>query len=566
VIDRLHTSRRILRACWLPVVAGLALGVPLGAPLEAQRIIGPGADAVTIPRGVFRFGLAAEHTVQRDRWADGALEGLGSAFSGAALGPEKLSLLGPLQQLVRDLGAPNFAASLGAPRLELRQRVFVTPLSVEYGVTDWFTLGVSAPLVRAKSEGMFRVNGDSGRATLGLNPLYAGSAVPGDNRATIDRFSAASTSLAQRRAACQSNPASYPECPTILAELATVDALITGTTQFAGGLATVYGGSGLTGGRPYVPMAGSATELQLLARVDSLRTAFTRYGVGDITPTTGLPLGAQAPLGTADVAALIADSTNGFGARPLTGSAITGFGDLHVTAKLKLFDSFGTASDSRFGAARFGVREALGVDARLGTGIRPAPGDLLDQGTGTGRSALTLRSTTDLILGARLWASVSIAMTQGTESTERLRVPSAPGDALLESWREADVAVTPGRLLDASLAPRWQVNDYIALGASWRWRKKSADAFEVDTTVADPFGAPVTLSGSALAATSGFDVQQVGWYATFSTLSARSSGLRGLAFEVNYSHEQAISSGAGIVPKTWLDRLEIRYYTRLFGR
>jgi hypothetical protein len=546
----------------LPAVVALCLAAPLGA----QQIIGLGADAVTIPRGVFRFGLAAEHTLQRDRWADGVLEGLGAPFSGDALGPDKLTLLGPLQQLVRDLGVPDFAASLGAPRLELRQRVFVTPLSLEYGVTDWLTLGVNAPLVRAKSEGLFRVKGDSGRATLGLNPLYAGSAVPAGNRATIDRYSAASTSLAQRRADCQSNPGAYPECPTILAELSTVDALISGTTQFATGLATVYGGSGLTGGRPFVPMAGSAAELALLARVDSLRTAFTRYGVGDITPTTGLPLGAQAPLGTADVAALIADSTNGYGARPLSGSAITGFGDMHVTAKLKLFDSFGAASDSRFAAARFGVRQAVTVDARLGTGIRPAPGDLLDQGTGSGSSALTLRSTTDLVLTARLWTSLSIAMTQGTRSTERLRVPSAPGAALLESWREADVAVTPGRLLDASFAPRWQLNDYIALGASWRWRKKSADAYAIDSTVTDPFGDPVTLAGSALAATSAFDVQQFGWSATFSTLAARSRGRPGLAFEVNYSHEQAIASGAGIVPKTWFDRLEIRYYTRLFGR
>lgn len=548
------------------MVTALSIATPLGAPLMAQGVIGLGADAVTIPRGIFRFGLAADHTLLWNRFADGTLEGLGTPFSGDALGPEQLTLLGPLQQLVRDLGVPDFAASLGAPRLVLRQRVFVTPLSLEYGVTEWLTLGVNAPLVRAKSEGLFRVRGDSGRATLGLNPLYAGSAVGADNRVTIDRYSAASVSLASRRTACQSNPGAYPECATILAELASVNSLITGTTQFASGLATVYGASGLTGGRPYVPMAGSATELALLARVDSLRTAFTRYGVGDITASTGLPLGAQAPLGTADVAALIADSTNGFGARPLTGSAITGFGDMHVTAKVKLFDSFGTASATRFTASRFGLRQAIGVDARLGTGIPPAAGDLLDQGTGTGSSALTLRSTTDVILNARFWASVSVAMTQGTRSTERIRVPSAADDALLESWREADVPVTPGRLLDASFTPRWQLNDYIGLGASWRYRKKSADSYAIDSTVTGPYGTSATLSGAALDATSAFDVQQIGWYATFSTLSARARGLSGLAFEVSYSHEQAVSSGSGIVPKTWLDRLEVRYYTRLFGR
>lgn len=555
---RLRYSRALSGA-----VASLLL---LAVPAQAQRILGLGDDAVTIPRGTLRVGITADHTTQSVRWNGGRLEGLGEAFTGAAIGPAQLSLLGPLQQLVRDLGVPTFAASLGAPVLDLRQRLFVTPLSVEYGVTDWLTIGVRAPLVRSKAEASFLVRGDSGRATLGLNPLYLGSAVPAANRLTIDRYAAAAANLTSRRIACQANMGAAPECPTILAELSSVGVLSARTTLFANGLVTIYGASGLTGGRPYVPMAGSATELALLARVDSLRTAFARYGITDITASTGLPLGAQAPLGTADVARLLADSTDGFGARPLTGTAITGFGDVEFSARLKLFDSFGAPGAARFSAGRFGIRQTIGVDTRLGTGTPDQPGDLIDLGTGTGTTAITIRSLTDLVLTRRLWATVNVGYSTGAAGTERVRVPTTPGAQLLESWRELDAAVRPGALLDVSFTPRWQLNDYVALGAALRWRRKSADVHTIDSLVVDPYLSPVPLDATALDATSGFEVRQFGWHATFSTLAARARGLPGLAFEVSYSHEQAFSSGEGIVPKTWLDRVQIRYYTRLFGR
>jgi len=571
VLARSIAQRRTARLRRASLAGVLATSIAaasclLAPPVAAQRVLGLGEDAVTIPRGSLRVGLGAELTLQSSRWTEGRFEPLGAAFSGAVFGPEQLRWLGPLQQVVRDLGAPTFSASLGAPSLALRQRVFVTPLSIEYGVTDWLSFGVRAPLVRSRSEAAFRVRGDSGRATLGLNPFFAGSAVPAANRATIDRYAAAATNLTQRRAACQSNPAAAPECPTILAELATVGALISGTALFATNLTTVYGASGLSDGRRYVPMAGSATELALLARVDSLRAAFTRYGISDITPSTGLPLGAQSPLGAAELATLFADSTFGYGARPLEGTAMTELGDVEISAKLKLFDSFGRASTSRFGAARRGLRQSVGVDVRLGTGTPEQPDDFLDLGTGSGTGAVTVRSLTDLVWNAGLWATVSVAYTQEADHVERLRVPSTPGAALLEAWREVDAPVRPGALLDVAVTPRWQLSDYIGVGAGWRWRQRDADVHTIASVALDPTGASVPLDAIALDATTAMSVQHFAWHATFSTLAARQRGRPGPAFEVSYSHEQAFASSEGIVPRTWVDRLQVRYYTRLFGR
>ena len=133
MIERFPTHQIVQRWLWS---AGVLAAQLMSQPAQAQRILGLGDDAITIPRGTLRVGVTADHTLQSVRWHDGRLETLGAPFSGAALGPLQLSILGPLQQLVRDLGVPDFAASLGAPTLEMRQRLFVTPLSLEYGVTN----------------------------------------------------------------------------------------------------------------------------------------------------------------------------------------------------------------------------------------------------------------------------------------------------------------------------------------------------------------------------------------------------------------------------------------------
>lgn len=541
-----------------------------GARLGAQRVLGGPDDAVTVPRGVLRIGIAGEHTAFRDRWRDGRLEKLGGGFSFPALGPGQLAVLGPLQDDIRALGLPDFAASLGATELDLRQRMFVTPFSLELGVTEWFTLGITAPLVRVRSEAQFRVDGSS--ATLGLNPYFVGSDVPASNLATIDRFRTASASLTARRDGCISNPASAPECPTILAEAAQVDALIAGSSAFAGGLERTYGAQGAAAPSPYVPLAGSPAEDALLARVAALRDGFTRYGVGDITPATTLPLGAQVPLTVGDFNTLVRDSTAGWGARPLASSARIDIGDIDVGVKLKLLDSFGgkssAATGERMTADRFGIRQSLGLTYRIGSGIRGEPGDFLDLGTGTGEDAYGVRSYTDVVVNDRFWSTIVLGYAQAQGEDAVIRVPTVTGDQLLESWREVLVPVTRGAVLQAEVAPRYHLSDFVAIGGYWGWRKRNADEYTVPpAAVAAPPAAgivPFDVAGMSEAFAS--DEQRAGFSLTFSTLAAREAGRVSGRFEITFSHQQSITSGAGTVPKRWEDRVQLRYYTRLFGR
>lgn len=570
--DRMNT--RFLnptRALYSLLAVCSLLALP-GARLDAQRVLGSdmAGDAVTIPRGTLRVSIGGEHTIQRDRWRDGTLEPLGAGFSFTSLGPAQLAVLGPMQQSIRDLGVADFSASLGTTDLDLRQRIFVTPFSVELGVTEWLTFGVTAPLVRSRSEANFTIDGTN--ATVGLNPFFLGSAVPTANRTTIDRFTSAASSLTARRNACLANAAAFPDCPTIIAEAAQVNALISGTSTFAGRLRATYGALGGPTPAAYVPLAGSAAALALRARVDSLRAAFTRYGVGDITAATGLPLGAQAPLAAGDLARLVRDSVSGYGARELSGSARINIGDVDVDMKLKLFDSFGgrgaSATDARLTANRFGIRQSVGATFRLGSGTPGAPGDFLDLGTGTGENAVGVRSYTDVVLNSRLWSTFVLGWSQALGEIAVIRVPSVMGDQLLESWREVLAPVTHGSVIQIEAAPRYQLNDYFGVGGYWGYRQRSADRYTVLSMAgAVPAAAGiVTLDLPGMLSANASTEQRAGFSVVFSTLAAKAQGRVPAGFELVWSHQQSVTSGEGIVPKRWEDRLQIRYYTRLFGR
>ncbi len=533
--------------------------------LGAQRVIGGGDDAVTLPRGGFRISLGGEHTAQRDRWRDGRLEGLGGSMASSAFGPLQFSMLAPVEQTVRGLGVPSFDASLGASTLDARQRFFVTPLTVEYGLSDRLTLGARATLVRSRIEAQFRIRGDSGRATLGVNPIIAGSAVAANNLTAIGAYSTAASNLGARLTACQANASAAAQCPTILAEAASVAALIARTSAFANGLTSLYG-AGLVGGRRYVPLAGSAADSTLRARADSMRLAFERYGITNVTISTGLPLGAQVPVSGEDIGRLFADSVEGYGAKRLSDGSIIELGDVHLSAKLRIFDSFGASAPTRFGRGLKGIRQSVLVDLRLGTGKRERPDAFLDLGTGTGIGALAVRSLTDVVVNDRFWTTLSVGYSLAAAQDLSLRVPSDTGTGFLESWRETTVPVTPGAQVDVSIAPRWHLNDYIALGALWQWRGKSADRHDIDSTATTPFGATVPLLGAILDDASKASEQRFGWTATYSTLASRARGRPGMAFEISYAHTQSYSSGTGVVPKQWEDRLQVRYYTRFLGR
>lgn len=535
----------------------LALATDLGA----QRVLGPGDDAVTLPRGIVRTTILVENQLFRGRWNEGRSEGLGGGFSVSALGAPHLSWLDTLDDAASGIGVTGLNASLGSTFLNLRQRYAVTRLGVEYGLTNRLTLSVNAPFVRSRVEALLRARTDSGLATAGVNPIALGSAVAGSNRTTIDRYTSAATSLTARRTDCEGNAAAHPECPTILAEAAQVAGLIAQANQFAAGLGSIYGGTGVGNGLPFVPLAGSLGEQALLQQVAALRDAFTRYGVADITPSTGLPLGAQTPLSNAQLVALVTGDSIGYGVEPMTSTARQNLGDVDFALRFTLRDDF--AGDSaRFAANTRGIRQTIGVAYRLGGGLYDLPDNFIDLPTGSGHDAVALRSYTDLVWNEKSWATVMVGVGKGFGYERTVRVPDAAGIAWLEPWRTSVVQIAPAAVLELRVAPRWVINEYFQLGGEWRWRSKGEDAHTIATPDATtPQGAAVTLSSAALDRQSAWNEHRWGWQLAYSTLAAAARGRARARWEVGYTHEQSIGSSVGIVPRRWEDRVQIRIYS-----
>lgn len=546
----------------------LAALAALPAAADAQRVLGPGLDATTLRRGTLRTMLLSENILLRGRWNDGRAEPLGGGLA-VNLGPAELTDLADIRDLVGMLGVADAEPSLGTTRVDLRQRLAITRLGFEYGLSDRILLRVQAPFVRVRAEGQLGL--DASMATAGVNPALlptGGSAVAAGNRAVVDAYTNAVGALTSRRDACAANAGAHPECATIIAEGALVNATLTRASQFAAALTTIYGAQGLGSGLEFVPLAGSSLEAALTGIADGLRGNFTRWGVTNVTATTGLPLGAQFPLIVEGLRNLLTlQFGEGYGAQDIRKSTRQDLGDIDLAVTVKLFDAF-NGDSARLAAGRVGLRQSLSLSYRLGGGNFDIPDDFIDLGTGSGHDAIAVHSITDVILNEKWWATVGLGWARGFAHERVIRVPLVSGVDLIRPDRQAPVRITPANMLELRVAPRWNVNDYFGIGAEWRFRTRGEDEVVAlaapgivvpsDASLNDGYGAMNTPSNS--------NEHRWAWTLAYSTLAAESRGKAGLPIEIGYTHEQSIRSSRGVVPRRWEDRIQIRYYTRFLGR
>lgn len=534
-------------------------------PLAAQRVLGPSADATTLRRGTLRTSIEGENILLRGRWADGESQPLGAGLGGP-LTYVRAPLLFPLQGDVIALGLTDAVPTLGDAELDLRQRLAVTRLGFEYGITDRITIRARAPFVRVRAEGSLNLDGST--ATAGLSPGLFGTGVFSTNRGIVDAYTSAANALSTRRADCAGNASAHPECATILAEATQVDAAIARAGQFAASLAAIYGADGIGPGRRYVPMAGSTLETAIGGIATSLRDAYARWGAPIGVTGTGLPLGAQAPIPADELANFYtAAAPAGFGTEPLRRSSRQDLGDIDLAVTVKLFDAFPSDS-ARLAADRFGLRQSLAVTYRVGGGNFDLPDNIIDLGTGSGHDALALHSLTDIVVNARFWTTVGLGWARGAEHERTLRLPVQRGVELVNPFRTTRVSVTPANMFELRVAPRWQFNDYLGVGGEWRFRTRGEDeirAIDPSAMIIVP-NVPINYGDGAMQTPSDANEHRWAWTFAYSTLGSTARGVARLPLELFYTHEQSVGSSRGIVPRRWEDRIQLRFYTRLFGR
>jgi len=534
------------------------------AAAEAQRVLGPTLDAKTLQRGTLRTMVQSENVLLNGRWNDGTAESLGAGLS-TNLNGSVVGSIAEVDAFLAGLNRADAVSSLGRSRVDLRQRFAVTRLGFEYGLSDRITLSAQAPFVRARAEAQLRL--DAADASAGLNPLRQGSGVAAANRAVVDAYTNAVQSLTQRRDDCVGNAGAHPECGTILAEATQVDLAITRGSQLAAAFVGIYGAQGLGDGERYVPMATSIPHVALMGIGIFLQNDFERWGVTDVTDLTGFPAAATAPITASELEALIAASDSGANAHIPARSSRQNLGDVDLGITIKLFDAF--ADDSaRLAAGSFGVRQSLRLTYRLGGGHFDLPDDLIDLGTGSGHDAIALHSMTDVVFNEKWWATLGVGFVRPATHERDIRLPLVAGVDLLGLERQTRVRITPANVIELRVAPRWSLNDYFGVGGEWRFRTRGRDKITdlSPAPVAAPVASTVSYGDGALNAPSNSNEQRWAWTLAYSTISSHARGKAGLPLEIGYTHEQSVSSSRGIVPRRWEDRIQIRYYTRLFGR
>ena len=229
----------------------------------------------------------------------------------------------------------------------------------------------------------------------------------------------------------------------------------------------------------------------------------------------------------------------------LTGFTHTNVGDIDVTARVALFDSF-----RRRGPMRLRVAAEGGM--RLGAGPSRTAASMVDPGAGDGQNDVLASLHADIALGTR-W-SVSAAGSQTWQRPDRQTIVSA--DSVYPSRQvHGSVERDLGDVREAIIIPRYRLTPYLELAASVAQVTKTADRY-TGATPAEGWGLVAPPTGS-------YGITRVGGGVVLSTLP-NGRAILGWPVDLVFEHNRIVHSSGVAVPDTHVDRLGGRVYIKLF--
>lgn len=552
--------------------SAFALLATMAGAADAQRVLGPGDDALVLPRGALRVRVLTQWSNFNERYgrntpgrANDALEPLAIDFNLDTIGVVQFPSLAPVQSGLRSLtGIPDLSISLGRTVVNSNVSVIATPVVVEVGVTDRLSVGAIVPFVRTRNNIVFTANPAGREGNVGFNPGLADTNALRANRTLVQEFEAAATRLSNTLAFCSANP-NAGSCPQVLAQRSNAEALIASSRAFAGGLQRIYGTSRDTSFSPFVPIAGTTEQSTINARIAAFGALYQSFfGANPIT-------GALAPspnrLGLADAQTVLTDPRFGVAADPLQTVERSRIGDIEIGAKFLLLDSFRARGQDRLMPSGLNWRGSVGANLRLGTGQTDLPQNFVDVGTGDGQTDVEFRGFFDVLYGSRFWTSV--IGRYGIQLADELvvRISDRPEQRLTALYRQQKVKRNLGDYVELEANPRFALNDYVGLMAHYLYRNKREDrytgTFTIDSATTG-FG-PVTLNANTLNLESQRTEHRLGGGLSFSTVSAFTRGKARIPLEVTYFHFQTTKGSGGSQPKIFSDQIQLRLYMRIFG-
>ena len=531
--------------------------------LLAQPVRGIGDDALTAPRRAIRVQISTTIGDASQRYGEGSpgrregsLEPLGTDFTTDTLGARQFPSLGAAQQAIRTLtGNTGFTLNLGRTVLTSSVRTQVTPVLLEAGLTNRLQLSVMVPLVTARNEAGLNINGSGALANVSFNPARSGDTSA--NLTLVNQLSAARGELSTLVASCTANPGVSPSCPAVLATGATV---VASTTTFVQAITQLYGTTSTTGSA-FVPLAGSAADSVIRTRVSTFRTQFAAFGVTPIPATTVGPARPSAAVTPDGLQRIIRDSTLDLVAAPVSTITRQGIGDVEVAVKLRLFDSFGTRSDtSRFLPTGLHVRQSVAGVFRIGTGTIDEPDHFLDVGTGDGQNDVEVRSFTDIVYGRRFFGSIVARYTVQLADQLTRRITDTPEQVWAPAYRQQLVDRNLGDQLELEVTPRLIMSDFFSMGVQYLFRRKAADTFGGTTVTPPGFGILPVADISTLGLQTSATEHRLGWGLTFSALAAYDRGKAKLPVEVQYFNSRTVAGAGGMVQNLSMHQLQVRWY------
>jgi hypothetical protein len=567
-------SRPAARASLAALLLAGALVPGAPAAARAQAVLGIGDDALVLPRGVFRLRAVGQQGTFDERFGGISTSGLRPNRREPILTDLNIPSIGTVQfpnllrveQGLRGLtGNTNYALDLGRLEGAGDVRINAGTLVAELGATKRLSFGVQVPFVDTRNNVRLAVN-PGGQGNVGFNPGVAGGAAQAraQNTAFVTQYFTAARAVEQSvglpLGGCAQS--ALPQCQ-----------LVNGARQFAGGVGAIYGADaaaavGFQGsaGSPFVPLGTDAAQQAIATRAAQIRTAF---GPAGALITTTAPVASPSNLQLADAQRILTDPAFGVLAQPVGTANRRGLGDIEFGAKYSLVNTFGHDDpNARLNPTGVNLRTALAGAFRVGTGLAEDPRNFLDVPTGTGANAVSLRSTTDVLLGSRFWTSLALRYTAQLADDQLVRVVDRPERVLAPIYRQQFVRRDLGDFFELEATPRFVLTDWLAVAGQYYFRDKREDRYQGSFLIPDAVtgAGDIRLDASTLNQETLAQEHRIGGGVSLSTVKPFARGRARVPAEVTYTLQQTVNGFGGAVPRLTLHQVQFRLYARLFGK
>ena len=538
----------------LRIPAGLIAACLLAVAHTASAQLGLSHvdDAAPIPKGMLRVNVATGWGRYDERFTAAGKRTLGDELSSDSLGSRQFPALIPVEAGLRTL-TNNAATRLSLGRLATISdvRTVTTPISLEYGLTKRFSIGILIPFVQTRRSNFLAVNADSS-ANVGFVPTRSRAAAATANQLVYSSLKGAADSLTTLLNKCPAN-ATAIGCAAINANPTDAASARTQAQQFADAVRSALGTDTAT--TRIAPRVGGA----LAASIDTRRAAIN----GRLQQYLGAGAGATSGVFTAEPFTYI-DLQGTNKADGLLRSSIGGGLDSIYTidraritaaslgAQYLLFDRFqhdtlpprGVQSRMMLaGSYRFLTPNVDTAHTTLGISSNDGPG-------------LEMHSALDVISGS-LGATIAARFVKPMASEVVSPLIGDP-EAAFPAPTFGTTMRTVGTTVGLDITPRYLIGDWFALDAHYGFERTGATsyAFAIPTTICtgcETLGAFVPTTRTA---------QRLGLGFRYSTVESTTRGTTGYPIEVSFTHLQTISGTAG-VPNLRRDQIQVRLFFRI---